>query len=136
MSKETIDPKIAAAEAKLQAKYGKKIVKGSVRRPRTKAEKETYGTKLLVDINTVGVDGKPDGKTRTVATSDVFQIHHQPEVKEALIKAQRSEKAKARRTKAKAEKGEKAPKDEAPKDEAPKGETKEERKKRLAAVTG
>jgi hypothetical protein len=113
MSKETTDPKIAAAEAKLQAKYGKKIVTGSVRRPRTKAEKETYGTKLLVDINTVGVDGKPDGKTRTVATSDVFQIHHQPEVKAELAKLQRQEKSKAKEPTKKAKKAtKKAKKDE------------------------
>lgn len=129
-TEENTEAKIAAAEASLIAKYGKKVVKGSVRRAKTKAEKETYGNKLLVEINTVGLDGKPDGKTRVVATSDVFQIHHQPEVKEALIKAQRSEKAKARRAKAKNEK--KADEQPEAKDEKP--ETPAERKARLAAA--
>jgi hypothetical protein len=120
--KDADEAKIAAAEASLVAKYGKKIVKGSVRRAKTAEEKAKYKNKLLVDINTVGLDGKPDSKTRTVATSDVFQIHHQPEVKAELVKAQRSEKAKAKRAA-------KAPK----KDETP-DETPDERKARLAAA--
>lgn len=130
MSTETkTDPdtaKIAAAEASLIAKYGKKVVPGSVRRAKSKAEKDTYGSKLLCEIRTVGLDGKSDGKTRVVATSDVWQIHHQPDVKEALRKVQRSEKAQAKRDAKKASQ----PK----KDKAPKGETVEERKARLAAA--
>lgn len=119
--------KIAAAEASLTAKYGSKIVPGSVRRAKTKAEKDTYGSKLLCEIRTVGLDGKPDGKTRVVATSDVWQIHHQPDVKEALRKAQRQEKAAKKREAKKVSQ----PKAE---EKAPKGETKEERKARLAAA--
>ena len=120
--KDSDTAKVAAAEASLIAKYGKKVVKGSVRRAKTKAEKDTYGSKLLCEIHTVGVDGKPDGKTRVVATSDVWQIHHQPDVKEALRKQQRSDKAKAKRAKAK-----KATKKEA------KAETPDEKRARLIA---
>ncbi|MBD3353627.1 MAG: hypothetical protein GF364_19240 [Candidatus Lokiarchaeota archaeon] len=82
---------IKKAEENLVAKHGGRIVKGTVRRAKTKAEKETYGNKLLVDINTVGVDGKPDGNRLTVATSDVHQVQHTPEVKAQLRRLQRSE---------------------------------------------
>lgn len=88
---------ITKAEAKLLAKYGDKIVKGSVRRAPAGSK---YGQKLLCDINTRGVDGKFDGNTRTVATSDVFQVHHTEEVAAELKRqaaAERRAAAKARR---------------------------------------
>lgn len=86
---------IAKAEQRLVEKHGNRIVKGSVRRADKKNKDEAkYGNKLLVTINTIGVDGKPDGKTLTVATSDVHQVKHTPEVKAALQKAQREEAKK------------------------------------------
>lgn len=90
---EQVDTAIASAEEKLANKYGDKIVKGSVRR----ATDSKYGNKLMVTINTVGLDGQPDGKTREVATSDVFQVHHQPEVAEQLRKLRAKEKREAKK---------------------------------------
>lgn len=89
---------IAKAEAKLQAKYGDKVVEGSVRRAPAKSK---YAGKLLCKIRTVGIDGKRDGKTREIATSDVFQVHHTTEVAAELRKLRAKEKraaAKAKRT--------------------------------------
>jgi hypothetical protein len=37
-------------------------------------------SKISVEINTLGVDMKPDGNKRRVATSDLFQVRHTPEV--------------------------------------------------------
>ena len=83
-----------AVEAKLVAKYGDKIVQGSVRRA---PEGSKYGQKMLVDIKTRGLDGEYDGNTRTVATSDVFQVHHTEEVAAELRKQRAAEKRAAKR---------------------------------------
>jgi hypothetical protein len=85
--------KLAATEAQLIAKYGDKIVPGTVRR----STDPKYGSKLLVDIQTRGLDGEFDGNTRTVATSDVFQVHHTTEVAVELRKLRAKEKRAARR---------------------------------------
>lgn len=87
---------IAKAEAKLHAKYPSKIVAGSVRRA---PEGSKYGKKLLCDINTVGIDGDFDGNTRTVATSDVFQVSHTVEVAAELRKVQAADKRAAAKAK-------------------------------------
>jgi len=86
--------KAAAAEASLIAKHGSRIVPGTVHRAKN-------GTKMMVTINTLGLDGKPDGGTRVVATSDVFQCLHQKGVKKALKSKKTADKA-AKRSKAKA----------------------------------
>jgi hypothetical protein len=91
--------KLQGIEAQLIAKYGERIVPGSVRRAESAEEIARYKRKALVSINTIGLDGKPDGLTRVVATSDVFQVKHQPEVADALRKAA----AKDKRAAAKAE---------------------------------
>jgi len=91
--------KLQGIEAQLIAKYGERIVPGSVRRAETAEEVARYKRKALVTINTLGVDGTLDGNTRVVATSDVFQVKHTPEVKAELNKA----KAKDKRAAAKAE---------------------------------
>lgn len=89
---------IAKAEAKLHAKYPGKVVEGSVRRAdASNPDEAKYGKKMLCTINTKGIDGQFDGKTRTVATSDVFQVHHQPEVVAQLRKARNADKRKARK---------------------------------------
>lgn len=91
------DAKIAASEAALIAKYGDKIVVGSVRRAPSGSK---YGNKMLVKINTVGIDGKPDGNTVEVATSDVFQVRHTDEVRAAIAKQKAADKrAAAKKTK-------------------------------------
>lgn len=69
--------KLAQAEATAIAKHGDKIVPGS-------AERDPASNKVTVLINTRGVDGEYDGNTRRVATSDVHQVHHTPEVKKVL----------------------------------------------------
>lgn len=69
--------KLAQAEATAIAKHGDKIVVGS-------AQRDQASNKVTVLINTRGVDGEYDGNTRRVATSDVHQVHHTPEVKKAL----------------------------------------------------
>jgi hypothetical protein len=69
--------KLAQAEATAIAKHGDKIVVGS-------AERDPASNKVTVLINTRGVDGEYDGNTRRVATSDVHQVHHTPEVKKVL----------------------------------------------------
>ena len=77
----------AAAVAKYNGSY-EKVRPGTIRR-------ETEGThngKLTVEINTVGADGQLDGKVRRVATSDLFQVHHQPEVAKGLRKLRMIEK--------------------------------------------
>lgn len=83
------DAKIVGIEAQLVAKYGDKIVPGSVRRA---PEGSKYGRKMLVDIRTRGLDGNFDGNTRTVATSDVFQVHHTEEVAVEMKKVRAAEK--------------------------------------------
>lgn len=83
---------VAKAQVKLEAKYGAKIVVGSVHRA---PEGSKYGMKMLCKINTRGADGLPDGKTRLVATSDVFQVHHTEAVAAELRKARASDKREA-----------------------------------------
>lgn len=97
--------KIAATESALVTKYGDKIVPGSVRRA---PEGSKYGRKMLVDIRTRGLDGEYDGGTRTVATSDVFQVHHSDEVAAELKKLRLAEK-RAEKAAAKPAKADKAP---------------------------
>lgn len=87
-------------EAELIAQHGTKIVEGSIRRGRTGSKHEN---KLTVEINTVGEDGQPDGKTLRVATSDVHQVTHQPEVADRLRRARRNERARQARAEARAE---------------------------------
>lgn len=82
---------IAKAEAALVEKYGSKIVVGSARR----ATDARFGRKIMVKINTIGLDGKPDGKDREVASSDVFQVHHTIEVATELRKAKAADKRAA-----------------------------------------
>jgi hypothetical protein len=85
---------LAAAESSLSKKHKGKIVKGSARR----SDDPRYGLKIMVDINTRGADGSFDGNTRTVATSDVHQVHHTIEVAGVL----RKERATAKRAEARA----------------------------------
>lgn len=87
--------KIVGIEAQLVAKYGDKIVPGSVRRA---PEGSKYGRKMLVDIRTRGLDGEFDGNTRTVATSDVFQVHHTEEVAVEMKKVRAAEKRAAKKS--------------------------------------
>ena len=86
--------KLQKIEQSLIDRYGDKIVKGSVRRAPKDSE---YGTKVLVDIRTVGLDGQFDGNTRTVATSDVWQVHHTEEVTRELRKQRAAEKRAAKK---------------------------------------
>ena len=102
---------IARSEASLIAKYGDKIVAGTVRRA---PEGSPYGNKMLVDINTRGIDGQPDGNTRTVATSDVFQVYHTEEVATELRKVHMAEKRAAAKAAAKAAKAPAKPKAKTP----------------------
>ena len=89
--------KVAATEAKLIAKYGDRIVKGSCRRADlSNADEACYGQKMLVNINTLGVDGSFDGNTRRVATSDVFQVKHTATATATLRKARLADKRKAK----------------------------------------
>lgn len=76
--------KVAQAEARVVAKHGDRIVPGS-------AQREASG-KISVEIRTIGLDGEFDGLTRRVATSDVHQVYHQPEVKKELDKLKAKEK--------------------------------------------
>ncbi len=84
--------KLAQAEAVAITKHGDKIVPGS-------AERDPKSNKVTVLINTRGVDGEYDGNTRRVATSDVHQVHHLPEVKKALDRAKAKTKNPSRATK-------------------------------------
>ena len=63
---------------------------------------ETHRNKQVCQINTVGVDGQPDGKTRWIATSDLHQCFWTVETKKALDAAKRNAKAKAGRAALKA----------------------------------
>ena len=83
--------KIAQAEARVIAKHGDRVIEGS-------AQREPSG-KISVEIRTYGVDGEYDGNTRRVATSDVHQVFHMPEVKKELDRA----KARDRRGPSKGE---------------------------------
>ena len=84
--------KLAQAEAVAITKHGDKIVPGS-------AERDPKSNKVTVLINTRGVDGEYDGNTRRVATSDVHQVHHLPEVKKALDRAKAKTKNPSRAAK-------------------------------------
>ena len=66
----------------------------------------THRNKQVCQINTVGVDGQPDGNTRWIATSDLHQCFHTAETKAALDKAKRNKKAKDGRAALKAAKTE------------------------------
>lgn len=85
------------AETALIAKFGAKVVPGTIRRARKGTKHEG---KFTIEINTVGEDGEPDGKTLRVATSDVHQVNHTPEVAERLRRARRNERARQRRASA------------------------------------
>lgn len=82
---------VRADEATLIKKY-KHIVPGSLR-----FSKAT--NKQMVTINTTGIDGKPDGQTREIATSDLFHVRHTKvvakEIRLAKIRKNRQAKAKA-----------------------------------------
>jgi hypothetical protein len=94
--------KIAASEARSIALHGNRIVPGTTRR-------DPNSTKMLVTIRTMGLNGKPDGGTREVYTSDVFQVHHQEGVKKSLKTTKSADKAKAVKVKAKAPKAKAKP---------------------------
>lgn len=93
---------LAKAEERLVSKYNskkfEKVIPGSIKRGSGKLD-----GKLTVEIRTLGEDGSPDGKTLRVATSDVHQVNHQPEVAEALRRAARNERARAKRAAARRE---------------------------------
>ncbi len=57
----------------------------------------THRNKQVVQINTVGTDGQPDGNIRWVATSDLHQVTTTPEVKKELRAMARRAKAQAKR---------------------------------------
>lgn len=78
---------LAKAEERLTERHGDKIVAGSVKRGAGK-----YDGKLTVEIRTRGLDGEFDGKTMRVATSDVHQVSHQPEVLAELRKMRARER--------------------------------------------
>ena len=84
--------KLAQAEAIAITKHGDKIVVGS-------AERDPVSNKITVLIRTRGIDGEYDGNTRRVATSDVHQVHHMPEVKKALKRANAKSRTPSRQTK-------------------------------------
>jgi len=79
---------IAASEARSISLYGSRIVPGTTRRDPT-------STKMLVTVRTMGLDGKMDGGTREVRTSDIFQCLHQEGVKKSLKTKKSDDKAKA-----------------------------------------
>jgi len=87
---------LANAEAQLIEKHNtkkhQKVVPGSIKRGTG-----AHDGKLTVLVNTLGEDGKPDGKQLRVATSDVHQVNHQPDVAQALRRARRNERARQRR---------------------------------------
>lgn len=79
-------PKAAkiATEEELIAKYGERIVRGTLRRDNTGSQK------MVVTIRTLAADEKTfDGNTRDVYTSDVFQVKHTEEVQKAIRNSRR-----------------------------------------------
>lgn len=82
-------------EADLLAKGHTHIVAGSL-------TYDAVANKQRITINTFGADGLPDGNTREIATSDLFQCRTTVETKEAMDKAKRSVKGKAKRAAVKA----------------------------------
>jgi hypothetical protein len=92
-----------ATEEQLHAKQAERLGKSNIVPGSLRFEEEgTHKGKQTVEINTVGVDGSPDGNTRRVATSDLFQVFNTVEVAAELKKAKRRAAAKARRELAKA----------------------------------
>lgn len=81
---------VRADEAALLKKY-KNIVPGSLRFSKA-------NNKQMCTINTVGIDGKADGNTRDVFTSDLFHVKHTKlvakEVRLLQIRKNRQAKAK------------------------------------------
>ena len=57
-------------------------------------EEGKHEGKQTVEIRTRDIHGKPDGQTRRIATSDLFQCFWTEETKDALDKAKRSAKRK------------------------------------------
>lgn len=96
---------LAAREKELIKKYKGKIVPNSIRVGTGK-----YEGKLTVRINTRGMDGKLNGKTLRIATSDLHQTNHDPKTAEALRRKRRNEKARAKRAEAAAKRAEAAAK--------------------------
>jgi len=86
---------LTKAERQLAEKH-EKLVAGSVRRA---PQGSKWGTKLVCEIRTRGLDGDWDGHTRTVATSDVWQVSHT----EAVTAQLRKQRAADKRAAAKAE---------------------------------
>ena len=84
--------KLAQAEAIAITTHGDKIVVGS-------AERDLASNKITVLIRTRGLDGEFDGNNRRVATSDVHQVHHTPEVKKALKRASAKSRNPSRQAK-------------------------------------
>jgi len=85
--KKTPEQILVEAEAELRRKYPH-VIPGTIR-----FETEgKYKGKRTVEIATLGVDDKPDGGRRRVATSDLFQVRYSEEVAEK----KRSERAKER----------------------------------------
>jgi len=79
-------------EADLRAKHPH-IVEGSLRFDLD----GTHANKQTVEINTRGLDGKPDGNTRRIATSDLHQVFWTPEVAKEIRKEKMRMKRKADR---------------------------------------
>lgn len=86
---------LAKSEARLVEKHGDKIVPGSIKRGTGRHE-----GKLTVEVRTRNLDGDFDGKTLRVATSDVFQVSHQPEVLAELRKIRAAERRAAKKASA------------------------------------
>lgn len=100
MVKKLSKDELAKREKELTKKHGKnKIVAGSIR-----YGKGRLANKLVVKINTRGIDGKFNGKTRVVATSDLHQTDHTEEDAKILRAERRNERARAKRAAAAAKK--------------------------------
>ncbi len=91
-------------EAELIAKYPQ-VVKNTLRKE---------GNKQMVTIKTLGLDDKPDGNTRDVFTSDLFQVKHTEETLKILRKLRRRKDPSEKKPRVAKAKAEKAPKAEKP----------------------
>lgn len=60
------------SEANMIARHGDRIVVGSARR----ATDPRFGRKIMITINTIGLNGLFDGDIRELATSDVHHVFH------------------------------------------------------------
>jgi hypothetical protein len=98
-TKKTPAPK-RLTEAMLTERGHTHIVAGSLRWDEAQR-------KQVVTINTFGLDGKPDGNQREVATSDLHQCRMTAETKRAYDKIRLSDKRKAKAAQIKALLGEK-----------------------------